>query len=199
VTVKCRIGVDEQDPEEALDRLADAVLAGGADAVWVHARKAWLEGLSPKQNRDVPPLDYDRVHRLKQRLPRVFIGINGGIADLASACTHLARVDGAMLGRAAYQRPAMLAGVDPLMGGSAQADPVAGAERMIPYAEAYCAAGGRLAAVTRHMIGLFQGCPGARRWRQILTVDGSRPGTGPEVLRHALDAVMRGGALERAA
>jgi tRNA-dihydrouridine synthase A len=199
VTVKCRIGVDEQDPEEALDRLANAVVSAGADAIWVHARKAWLEGLSPKENRSVPPLDYERVYRLKQRLPHVFIGMNGGIADLDAAQAHLARVDGAMLGRAAYQRPAMLAGVDPLIDGSTPANPVAAAERMIAYAAAHCVGGGRLAAVTRHMIGLFQGCPGARRWRQILTVDGSRPGAGPEVLRHALDAVTSVGALDRAA
>ena len=160
VTVKCRIGVDDQDPEEALDRLADAVLAAGADAIWVHARKAWLSGLSPKENRDVPPLDYDRVYRLKARLPDVFVGINGGIRDLDRARAHLAHVDGVMLGRAAYQHPAILAEVDALLGDDAEPPSlVAAAERMIPYAERHCAAGGRVANVTRHMIGLFQGAP----------------------------------------
>jgi tRNA-dihydrouridine synthase A len=198
VTVKCRLGVDEQDPEEALDRLADAVLAAGADAIWVHARKAWLQGLSPKENRSVPPLDYDRVYRLKARLPQTFVGINGGIQNLAEAEAHLRRVDGVMLGRAAYQRPAILAGVDRMFGAARDvADPIAAAERMIPYAEAHRAAGGRLAAVTRHMIGLFQGQPGARQWRQILTVEGSRPGAGPEVIRRALAAIT--GELRKAA
>jgi len=200
VTVKCRLGVDEQDPESALDALADAVLAAGADAIWVHARKAWLQGLSPKENRTVPPLDYGRVYRLKARLPDVFIGINGGIADLAAATEHLRHVDAVMLGRAAYQNPAILAGIDRLMEpGAALADPVAAAERMIPYAEAHCAAGGRLSQVTRHMIGLFQGRPGARLWRQILTVEGSRGGAGPEVLRRGLAAVAGGGQLGQAA
>ena len=113
VTVKCRLGVDEQDPEAALDALADAVFAAGADALWVHARKAWLKGLSPKENREVPPLDYDRVYRLKARLPGRFIGINGGIASLDEAAAHLAHgVDGVMLGRAAYHTPALLAEAD---------------------------------------------------------------------------------------
>jgi len=200
VTVKCRLGVDEQDPESALDALADAVLAAGADAIWVHARKAWLQGLSPKENRTVPPLDYGRVYRLKARLSEVFIGINGGIADLAAATEHLRHVDGVMLGRAAYQNSAILAGIDRLVEpGAALADPVAAAERMIPYAEAHCAAGGRLSQVARHMIGLFQGRPGARLWRQILTVEGSRGGAGPEVLRRGLAAVAGGGQLGQAA
>ena len=191
VTVKCRLGVDEQDPEAALDRLADAVIAAGADAIWVHARKAWLKGLSPKENRDVPPLDYGRVHRLKARLPKMFVGINGGIADLQAAATHLERMDGAMLGRAAYQNPAMLLGVDRMFGAASNIDAVAAAERMIPYSERHCASGGRVASVTRHMIGLFQGRPGARRWRQIVTVEATRPGAGPEVIRNALSAVSQ--------
>lgn len=207
VTVKCRIGVDDQDPEEALDRLADAILAAGADAIWVHARKAWLQGLSPKENRDVPPLDYERVYRLKERLPDVFVGINGGVGDLRSAAAHLGHVDGVMLGRAAYSHPAMLAGVDrlgaddsrPGVTDPAEADLLVAAERMIPYAEAHCAAGGRLGGVTRHMIGLFQGRPGARLWRQILTVQASRPGAGPLVIRRALDAVTEHRGLDQAA
>jgi tRNA-dihydrouridine synthase A len=192
VTVKCRLGVDEQDPEEALDRLTDCVVAAGADAIWVHARKAWLEGLSPKENREVPPLDYERVYRLKARLPETFVGINGGIVDLDQLSVHLRRVDGAMLGRAAYRAPAVLAGVDALFGDSAPADLRVAAERMIPYAEKHLRAGGRLAQVARPMIGLFQNCPGARRWRQILSVEGSRPDAGPVVIGRALGAVSVG-------
>jgi tRNA-dihydrouridine synthase A len=120
VTVKCRIGVDDQDPESALDAVADQVLQAGADALWVHARKAWLKGLSPKENRDIPPLDYDRVYRLKQRLNTPFVGINGGIGTLEEAALHLNHVDGVMLGRAAYHNPALLADVDQLIYGSAE-------------------------------------------------------------------------------
>ncbi|SEQ86336.1 tRNA-U16,U17-dihydrouridine synthase [Faunimonas pinastri] len=191
VTVKCRIGVDDQDPEEALDRLADAVLASGADALWVHARKAWLQGLSPKENREIPPLDYERVYRLKARLPHVFVGINGGIADLDQAEAHLRHVDGVMLGRAAYHNPALLAEIDRRIYGAAEADAdvFAAAERMIPYVERHMRAGGRVANVTRHMLGLFQGRPGARRWRQILTVDGARGDSGPEVIEAGLRAI----------
>jgi tRNA-dihydrouridine synthase A len=200
VTVKCRIGVDEQDPEEALDRLADAVLAAGADAIWVHARQAWLHGLSPSENRDVPPLDHDRVYRLKARLPQAFVGVNGGIRDLDAARAHLDHVDGVMLGRAAYQNPAMLALVDRLLDADAPPpDPFEAAERMIPYAAAHCAAGGRVSAVTRHMIGLFHGRPGARQWRRILTVEGARHGADAGVIARALAAVARSAAFSRAA
>ena len=188
VTVKCRIGVDEQDVEEALDRLADAVFAAGADALWVHARKAWLQGLSPKENRDIPPLDYERVYRLKQRLPGRFIGINGGIRDLAEAEAHLARgMDGVMLGRAAYHEPGLLAHVDARLYGEAETAPdwAAIVERMAEYCERHIAAGGRLSHVTRHMTGLFHGFAGARRWRQVLSTDGAKPDAGPQVLRDA--------------
>ena len=200
VTVKCRIGVDEQDPEEALDRLAAAVLAAGADALWVHARKAWLSGLSPKENRDVPPLDYDRVYRLKARLPNVFVGINGGIGDLDAVRAHLRNVDGVMLGRAAYQHPAILAGIDRVLGDDAE-PPVleAAAARMIPYAEKHIAAGGRVSNVSRHMLGLFQGRPGARQWRRILTEEGTRSGAGADVIRRALTVVAEPRRLDRAA
>jgi tRNA-dihydrouridine synthase A len=200
VTVKCRLGVDDQDIETALDDLADAVVAAGADAIWVHARKAWLSGLSPKENREVPPLDHGRVHRLKARLPDDFVGINGGIRDLAAAEAQLAYVDGVMLGRAAYQSPDILAHVDRLLGDDAPpAAPEAAVARMIPYAEAHCAAGGRLSAVTRPMIGLFHGRPGARHWRRILTEEGTRPGAGPDVIRRALAAISEAGRLDRAA
>ncbi len=200
VTVKCRIGVDEQDPEEALDRLAAAVLAAGADALWVHARKAWLSGLSPKENRDVPPLDYDRVYRLKARLPNLFVGINGGIGDLDAVRAHLRNVDGVMLGRAAYQHPAILAGIDRVLGDDAE-PPVleAAAARMIPYAEKHIAAGGRVSNVSRHMLGLFQGRPGARQWRRILTEEGTRSGAGADVIRRALTVVAEPRRLDRAA
>lgn len=165
VTVKCRLGVDDQDTEEALDALADAVLAAGADALWVHARKAWLQGLSPKENRDVPPLDYDRVKRLKARLPDVFVGINGGIGTLDEAEALLAAgLDGVMLGRAAYHDPGLLAAVDRRIYGEpvADTDPFEAVARMRPVIAAHLANGGRLGHLTRHMLGLFQGRAGAR-------------------------------------
>ena len=194
VTVKCRLGVDDQDPEAALDALADVVLAAGADALVVHARKAWLQGLSPKENRDIPPLDYGRVHRLKIRLPQVPVVINGGIASLEAAETELAHVDGVMLGRAAYHNPALLLDVDQRIFGETVVPPMPQdvVERMIPYIEARLAEGGRLHAVTRHMLGLFQGVPGARAWRRILTVEGVKPDAGVETLRKALAAVDTG-------
>ncbi|WP_181707896.1 tRNA dihydrouridine(20/20a) synthase DusA [Chthonobacter rhizosphaerae] len=194
VTVKCRLGVDDQDPETALDALADAVLAAGADALWVHARKAWLKGLSPKENRDIPPLDYDRVVRLKARLPDVFVGINGGILDLDTAEALIARgLDGVMIGRAAYHDPAILAAADRRLYGEpgADADLLAAVDAMrAPIAE-HLANGGRLGHVTRHMLGLFQGRPGARAWRRILTEGAVRPGAGLEVLDEALAALTR--------
>jgi tRNA-dihydrouridine synthase A len=195
VTVKCRIGVDDQDPEAALDAFAGAVVTAGADAIWVHARKAWLTGLSPKDNRCVPPLDYDRVYRLKRRLPEEFVGINGGILSLDEAEAHLARTDGVMIGRAAYRNPEILAGIDRRFydGTAGTADIVGAARRMIPYAEKICRQGGRVSAVTRHMIGLFQGRPGARRWRQILSVDSAKSGAGAEVIATALQAVEAAG------
>ncbi len=187
VTVKCRLGVDDQDIETALDAVADGVFAAGADALWVHARKAWLDGLSPKENRDIPPLDYDRVYRLKARLANRFIGINGGIQTLNQARDHLAHVDGAMMGRAAYHNPGLLAEADHLVFGdeAATADFDRLMETMMDYAERHIASGGRLGHVTRHMVGLFHGRPGARRWRQILSEEASRPGAGPEVIARA--------------
>jgi tRNA-dihydrouridine synthase A len=190
VTVKCRIGVDEQDPEPALDELAERVFRAGADALWVHARKAWLQGLSPKENRDIPPLDYGRVYRLKQKYPGRFVGINGGIGSIEECGRHLARVDGVMLGRAAYQNPLVLAGVDGFLGKPAQTlDYGRLIGKMAHYAQAHIASGGRLAHVTRHMVGLFHGLPGARRYRQILSSEATRPGAGPEVLLRAFAAV----------
>lgn len=191
VTVKCRIGVDHQDPGPALDTLADMVFAAGTDALWVHARKAWLEGLSPKENREIPPLDYDRVYRLKQRLPNRFIGINGGVQTLDEARTHLGHVNGVMLGRAAYHTPAVLTGADALLRGEEpDAFDFAGLiDAMAAYADAHVAAGGRLGHVTRHMVGLFHGLSGARRYRQILSTDANKPGAGSDVLRQAFAAV----------
>ncbi len=191
VTVKCRLGVDEQDTEVALDRLADAVGAGGADALWVHARKAWLKGLSPKENRDIPPLDYDRVYRLKQRLPQMFVGINGGIQDLASARVHLSEVDGVMLGRAAYHNPSLLLDVDRVIFGNEASSRKAEEALMafLPYVEEQLAKGVRLPSITRHILGLFHGVPGARAWRRRLTVDAVKPGAGPEVIEAALSEV----------
>jgi len=191
VTVKCRIGVDDQDPEPALDTLADGVLSAGADALWVHARKAWLEGLSPKENRDIPPLDYPRVYRLKARKPNDFIGINGGIQSLGEASAHLGHVDGAMLGRAAYHMPGILAGVDAAFYNEAAAvfDYAALIDAMAGYAARHIERGGRLGHLTRHMVGLFHGLPGARRFRQLLSTDANTPGAGPEVLRTAFAAI----------
>lgn len=192
VTVKCRIGVDDQDPEVALDALVADVLAAGADAIWVHARKAWLQGLSPKENRDIPPLDYGRVYRLKEKYPNVFIGINGGIANLDEATEHLRHVDGVMLGRAAYHNAALLADADHRIYGAHAmvADWALVRDAMMEHAAGHIAAGGRLGHVTRHMVGLFQGIDGARRYRQILSTDAARPGAGPEVIAHAFEAVM---------
>ncbi len=190
VTVKCRLGVDDQDAGPALDALADAVFAAGCDALWVHARKAWLSGLSPKQNREVPPLDYGRVYDLKRRLPDGFIGINGGIDSLDAAAAHLAHVDGVMLGRVAYRSPAILTNVERRFYGGNRATHLREvAEAMVPYVEGELARGVRLPEITRHMLGLFHGAPGARRWRRLLSVDAARQGAGIAVLRAALAAV----------
>ena len=191
VTVKCRIGVDEQEPEEALPELMTRVLDAGADAIWIHARKAWLKGLSPKENREIPPLDYDIVYRMKSRWPEVFIGINGGIQTLDQAEAHLAHVDGVMLGRAAYQNAAILADVDHRFYGESavEADWNGLRDRMMDYAERHIANGGRLQHVARHMVGLFTGLPGSRRYRQILSADANKPGAGPEVIAAAFAAV----------
>ncbi|SCW81731.1 tRNA dihydrouridine(20/20a) synthase DusA [Ancylobacter rudongensis] len=193
VTVKCRLGVDEQDPEVALDALADAVLAAGADGLIVHARKAWLEGLSPKENRDIPPLDYDRVHRLKARLPDVPVCLNGGIATLEAGETQLAHVDGVMLGRAAYQQPELLLRVDSVFFGEVDPHPdaFAAVAAFEPYVAAHLAAGGRLHDITRHMLGLFTGRPGARAFRRHLATEGVKPDAGLDVLRAAVDEVRR--------
>ncbi|MBD9372182.1 tRNA dihydrouridine(20/20a) synthase DusA [Rhizobium sp. ARZ01] len=253
VTVKCRIGVDDQNPEMALRDLVSRVKAAGVDAVWVHARKAWLQGLSPKENRDIPPLDYDLVRRLKAENSDLFIGLNGGLHTLDQAVAEIGVLDGAMLGRAAYQDSGMLVGVDAvfaLPGGIAplcpfgaspphggRSAPAAATEdcvaarkdvetpdvvraapnaaspaaapdtafwegvrdAMLDYAGRVIAGGGRLNHVTRHMVGLFQGFPGARRYRQILSADATRPGAGPEVIAAAFAAVLEAAADKAAA
>lgn len=191
VTVKCRIGIDDQDPEAALDTLARSVVAAGVDALIVHARKAWLNGLSPKENRDIPPLDYDRVYRLKRAMPDLPIIINGGIGSIAEAKQHLAHVDGVMLGRAAYQEPWRLLDVDPeLFGDAARYATMKDAlEALIPYIEQQLAQGMRLHAITRHLIGAYQGVPGARAFRRYLSEFGVKPDADTSVLRKAMVAV----------
>ena len=191
VTVKCRIGVDDQVPEDVLPAFLQRMVGAGADAIWIHARKAWLQGLSPKENRDIPPLDYPLVHRMKRENPDVFIGINGGIATLDEALSHLQHVNGVMIGRAAYHHAAMLTQVDARIYGEAVSAPDWDRvrDRMMDYAEAHMARGGRLNQVTRHMVGLFQGVTGARRFRQILSTAATKPGAGPEVIHEAFAAV----------
>jgi tRNA-dihydrouridine synthase A len=191
VTVKCRIGIDDQDPEEALEALTCAVDAAGVAALIVHARKAWLEGLSPRENRDVPPLDYARVYRLKTAHPGLCIVLNGGIADLDQATAHLTRVDGVMMGRAAYQEPWRLLAVDPALFGEGAPfpSPKVAAEALIPYIERELARGTRLNAITRHVLGLFRGVPGARAFRRHLATEAVRGGATAATFRAALALV----------
>jgi tRNA-dihydrouridine synthase A len=192
VTVKCRIGIDEQDPEESLDVFTRAVSAAGADAVIVHARKAWLQGLSPRQNRDVPPLDYDRVHRLKAAFPDRTIVLNGGISGVDEAYALIGQLDGVMLGRAAYQDPWRLLAVDPVFFGAPEPfESIAdAADALIPYIERELSRGTRLSAITRHVIGLFQGVPGARAFRRHLATEAVKPGADARVLKDALARVQ---------
>ena len=192
VTVKCRIGIDDQDPEEALDALTRAVRAAGVDALVVHARKAWLDGLSPRENRDIPPLDYERVYRLKAAHPGLAIVLNGGIVGIDQAAAHLGRVDGVMMGRAAYQEPWRLLAVDPVLFGEPArcATPKAAAEALVPYIERELARGARLHAITRHVLGLFRGVPGARAFRRHLATEGVKPGAGVATFRAALDLLV---------
>jgi len=191
VTVKCRIGIDDQDPEIALDTMARSVIEAGANALIVHARKAWLNGLSPKENRDIPPLDYDRVYRLKAALPDVPVIINGGIGSLAEARRHLDHVDGAMLGRAAYQEPWRLLTVDPDLFG----EPAPHAtmkdvfEAMMPYIADQLSQGTRLHSITRHFVGAFHAVPGARAFRRHLAEHGVRRDAGVDALGDAIALV----------
>jgi tRNA-dihydrouridine synthase A len=194
VTVKCRLGVDDQDPDAALNALAESVIAAGADALIVHARKAWLKGLSPRENRDVPPLDYGLVHALKQRFPEVPVILNGGLVRLDQMQEQLHYLDGVMVGRAAYQDPALLLEVDRLLFGAAPAaeDAFAAIELFMPYVEQRLTEGVPLHAMTRHILGLFNGRKGARAWRRHLATEGVKPGADAHVLREALAYVRRG-------
>ncbi len=191
VTVKCRLGIDDQDTEQSLDRFIDKMIGAGAAHVYVHARKAWLKGLSPKENRTIPPLDYSRVYRLAERLAPFEISINGGIETLDAAAEHLRHVAGVMLGRAAYHESAMLAEIDHRFYGEPERrfDLADIMNAMAAYAEEELAKGARLNNITRHMLGLANGRPGARLFRQILSVDAARKGAGPEVMLRALAAV----------
>ena len=193
VTMKCRIGVDEQTPQDALFTLVEKTAAIGIEQISVHARKAWLQGLSPKQNRDIPPLDYPLVYRLKKQFPNLIIVLNGGLATLADALAQLPKVDGVMLGRAAYKTPYIMAQIDHLFFGCEQ-DIITRhqvVEQLIPYAEKMIANGTPLHALTRHLMGLYSGCAGGRQWRRFLSENAPTRGDDPRVLVEAL-ALMRG-------
>ena len=187
VTVKCRIGIDDQDTETALDIFADAIVSAGVDAIYVHARKAWLKGLSPKENREIPPLDYARVYRLAKRLSPLPVIINGGIETLEQCHQHLGETSGVMLGRAAYKNPMILTKVDQAIfnetGEIITLSEIC--EVMQNYAEGECSSGVRLNQITRHMLGLANGLPGARQFRQVLSMDACVKGAGPEVIERA--------------
>jgi tRNA-dihydrouridine synthase A len=192
VTVKCRIGVDDQDPHSALFDLVDACARGGVTVFAVHARKAWLTGLSPKENRDVPPLDYPLVYALKRARPDLIIVVNGGIASLDQAEAHLQHADGVMLGRAAYQNPALLAAVDARFFDEPTGDVARAVESYVDYVAAQLAEGVPLNAMTKHMLGLFHGQPGARLFRRHLSENAHRKGAGLSVLCDALTFVRSG-------
>ncbi len=192
VTLKCRIGVDDQVPDEVLPEFLRQVSQAGVARVVIHARKAWLQGLSPKENRDIPPLDHALVHRMKVAFPQLHVSVNGGIATLAQAAAFLADgLDGVMVGRAAYHEPYEILGrADELIfGGAKGPDRFEVIDRMRPYIAAHLASGGRLHQVTRHMLGLFHGQPGARHWRRILSERANLPGAGLEVIDAALAPV----------
>ena len=191
VTVKCRIGIDDQDEEQGLQNFVETVAATGCDTFIVHARKAWLQGLSPKENREIPPLNYDRVHRLKKSMPHLHISLNGGLVNVENEMHHLEVLDGLMLGREAYHNPWILAQVDPLFG--AADAPVKtrreAVEAMLPYIERHLKEGLYLHRITRHMLGLFHAQPGGRMWRQVLSTEGCKIGAGVEVVMQALEVV----------
>ena len=192
VTVKCRIGVDEQSPDEVLPYFLETVAAAGVSRFTIHARKAWLQGLSPKENRDIPPLDYPLVHRMKAAFPALHLSINGGITTLDEARAQLDVMDGVMIGRAAYHDPgSVLLGVDQAIFGDTTRPRSAHevVEAMYPYIETQLAKGVRLHSITRHMLGIFTGRPGARKWRRILSEGASRDGAGVALLAEALSHV----------
>ncbi len=193
VTVKCRIGIDDRDSYQELRDFAETVFDAGCDALIVHARKAWLTGLSPKENREIPPLRYGLVHALKCDFPGYPIVLNGGLGDLGSGEPHLTDLDGVMFGRAAYQQPYMLADVDRRFFGCTRLAPSRAdvVHRLIPYADAHLADGGRLQQIARHVIGLFHGRPGGRLWRRSLSENATRAGADSRVLLEALEAVAK--------
>ena len=192
VTVKCRIGIDDQDPVETLFGFTALMKSAGTDALIVHARKAWLKGLSPKENREVPPLHYELVHRLKAAHPDLPIVLNGGIASLEQAQAELGALDGVMMGRAAYQEPWRLLQVDPMLFGEPApfTSPKEAALALIPYIEREMAEGVRLHAITRHVLGLFRAVPGARAFRRHLATEGVKPGASAAVMADALALVL---------
>jgi len=198
VTVKCRIGVDEQDEYEALQHFVETVRASGCTVFIVHARKAWLQGLSPKENREVPPLNYERVYRLKHEFPELTVVINGGIATVDEVRTHLAQVDGAMLGRTAYHEPYRLAELETALYGTPLPDRDDVLLRLRSYVEAHLARGDRLQHISRHILGLYQGLPGARAYRRVLSEQAHRPSAGWDVVERAM-AARRGELRDRAA
>ncbi|MEO7026033.1 MAG: tRNA dihydrouridine(20/20a) synthase DusA [Caulobacteraceae bacterium] len=193
-TIKCRLGVDEQDPEESLFALVDACAAAGVRTFIVHARKAWLKGLSPKENRDVPPLDYGLVRRLKRERPRLTVVLNGGLPSIEAAIAELESVDGVMLGRAAYQRPDLLCAADRRLFDEAveDTDPIVAVRLYLEHVRREWSAGTPLPPLMRPLLGLFHGLAGARAWRRRLTVESVRPGAGPEVIEAALAALVAG-------
>ncbi len=192
VTIKHRLGIDDQDTEGTLDKFVDTVAASGCRTFIVHARKAWLEGLDPKQNREIPPLDYDRVHRLKRDFPELEIIINGGLASLADSQRQLAHVDGVMLGRGAYQEPFLLAAVDAAIYDAKTPSPTRRevVEKMIAYTQDQMDRGAKLHHITRHMLGLYHARPGARAWRRHISENAHKPGANAEILREALEIVQ---------
>ncbi len=197
VTVKCRIGVDDQEPKDVLPEFISKVQGVGIKRISIHARKAWLQGLSPKENRDIPPLDYPLVYQMKRDFPDLHLSINGGVTTLAEAQTHLSEgMDGVMIGRAAYHNPTdVLSTADRVIFGTGDdSDPVEVVHQMLPYIEAHLVQGGKLNQVTRHMLGLFAGKPGARNWRRYLSENATKPGAGPETVLTAVQHVTQAAA-----
>lgn len=197
VTVKCRIGVDDQEPKDVLPDFISKVQGVGIKRISIHARKAWLQGLSPKENRDIPPLDYPLVYQMKRDFPDLHLSINGGVTTLAEAQTHLSEgMDGVMIGRAAYHNPTdVLSTADRVIFGTGDdSDPVEVVHQMLPYIEAHLVQGGKLNQVTRHMLGLFAGKPGARNWRRYLSENATKPGAGPETVLTAVQHVTQAAA-----
>ncbi len=197
ITVKCRIGVDDQEPKDVLPEFISKVQGVGIKRISIHARKAWLQGLSPKENRDIPPLDYPLVYQMKRDFPDLHLSINGGVTTLAEAQTHLSEgMDGVMIGRAAYHNPTdVLSTADRVIFGAGDdSDPVEVVHQMLPYIEAHLVQGGKLNQVTRHMLGLFAGKPGARNWRRYLSENATKPGAGPETVLTAVQHVTQAAA-----